>query len=219
MLDRKSLDVKIGISKHPEKRLGQIATTYNVGRVELLKTTWFLSREDAQRWEANFHNRYALKLSPARGGREWFKLTKAEITFFIDWMERSTDKRAFKAFMVKTKVWKCTEELNSQRRNAFWAGSLLSLMTGCIPAATYALTNQPITALAASGGIGLICSARTKKDKEISRTYDENGRPIPPELPERELRIMGLWKEELITIPDYTINQGEGLPDSFPVAA
>jgi hypothetical protein len=86
-------------------------------------------------------------------------------------------------------------------------------MTGCVPALSYAITNQPIAALAAPAGIGLICSTRTKKDKTISKAYDSSGIAIPPELPERELRIMGLWDETYKELPEYSIEAGKSLPD------
>ena len=68
--DHHSGAVKIGISKHPRKRLSQIAAHYAVGRVSIIQTTWFTTRDAARSWESNFHKRYRIHRSPEQGGRE-----------------------------------------------------------------------------------------------------------------------------------------------------
>ena len=59
--DRGSGDVKIGISKDPQRRLREIAQQYNVTSVGLVDVTWFLEREQAARFEREFHVRYRSK--------------------------------------------------------------------------------------------------------------------------------------------------------------
>jgi predicted GIY-YIG superfamily endonuclease len=213
--DRRSSDVKIGISNDPERRLSQIQSTYNVGSVELLEITWFLTRAEALALEATFHQRYATKNSPARGGREWFTLTDVEIHWFIDWMKRSTTKRAFKATRVSTTVYKTAEELTVERRSAFWGATFVSFFTVIVPVVAYSVTKQPVLALAAPAGIGAIASSRVKREKVISRVYDDKGRVIPAELPVHELRLMGLWEEAHKELPAHTIKPGQTLPESF----
>lgn len=215
VIDNGSRDVKIGISSRPDQRIREIATQYNVSTVRLLQKTWFLSRAEARTWEAKFHRRYADSHSPMRGGREWFRLTETEVKWFIDWMERSTSRRAFRATTVTATILKNQDELSKERFAAFMGGTVISLFTGIIPAVAYAVTQHPWSPIAAPVGIGIICSARTKREKDISQIYGEDGEPIPKELPVSELREMNLWIEKRFTLSDSPLPSGTTLPGNL----
>ncbi|KZR92380.1 T5orf172 domain protein [Synechococcus sp. MIT S9509] len=198
--DQYSGAVKIGISKHPKKRLQQIADHYNVGRVSLLKTTWFTTRDTARSWESNFHKRYAANKSPEQGGREWFDLTDAQINGFIDWMEASTNKRAVKVVTVLASAWKSEQEIGKHRVQAFIGGTALAFFTGLIPALAFAFTDEPAAAFIAPAACGGAAVFGVSKKKEHSMTYGLDGQPIGSEVPEDQYRQMGLWKERYTSL-------------------
>ena len=103
MHDGHSGDVKIGISNNPELRRTQVQSHYNVGVVSLIDQTWFLSRDEASKYEKALHTRYSQHLSAARGGREWFSLSNEQIEGFLTWMKHSTESRTYiiRAIMAK----------------------------------------------------------------------------------------------------------------------
>ena len=99
--DTISKDVKIGISNNPKERKNEIEEQYNVGKVRGISITWFLTRKEALFWESQFHKKFRLKHSPARGGKEWFTLTVEEISQFVDWMRESNRQNLEKINILK----------------------------------------------------------------------------------------------------------------------
>ena len=199
--DHHSGAVKIGISKHPQTRLKQIADHYAVGRVSIVQTTWFTTREEARNWESNFHQRYRIHRSPEQGGREWFDLSDTQIRNFVEWMEASTDNRAVKVVTIKTEAEKDEKELSADRWNGFWSGALISLFTGIVPAIGYGITGgQPIGALLAPAGVGAYSAYRTKKIKTLSKSYQMDGQPLGSVALKHEYKVMGLWDERIYTL-------------------
>jgi len=169
--DQISGAVKIGISKHPEKRLAQIADHYNIGRVSLVETTWFTTRDEARIWEANFHKRYERHRSGVQGGREWFNLTASQIQGFIDWMEASTSKRAFMVVTVKAEAQKSPNEIFKHRWQAFLTGTALSFLTGLVPMIGIAISSGNEAGLiAAPLGVGAISSSRFMSKTKLQST-------------------------------------------------
>ena len=67
---------KIGISKHPKKRLKQLQT----GSGEDLKLIHIYESDDARKIETTLHNRY----SPDKARGEWFNLSLSEEVIFIN---------------------------------------------------------------------------------------------------------------------------------------
>ena len=65
--DTISGDFKIGISNNPAERKKEIRNQYNVGDLKGISITWFLTRDEALFWESEFHQKFALWHSPARG--------------------------------------------------------------------------------------------------------------------------------------------------------
>ena len=199
--DHYSGAVKIGISKHPQKRLSQIAAHYAVGRVSIIKTTWFTTRDAARSWESNFHKRYRIHRSPEQGGREWFDLTDAQIQGFVEWMEASTNQRAIKIITVQAEAEKSDKELSADRWSGFWSGALISLFTGIVPAIGYGVTGgQPIGMFLAPVGVGAYAASKTKKIKTLSKAYQLDGQPLGSVALEREYKVMGLWDERTYTL-------------------
>ena len=194
--DQSSGAVKIGISKHPEKRLAQIADHYNVGRVSIVETTWFTTRDEARTWEANFHKRYERHRSGVQGGREWFNLTASQMQGFIDWMEASTSRRAFKVVTVKAEAQKSPDEIFKHRWQAFLAGTALSFFTGLVPVIGLVISGGNEAGLiAAPLGVGVISSSRVKKKKTLSQSYGLDGFPVGDDVPRWEYMQMKLWSE------------------------
>tara|TARA_B100000674_G_scaffold260346_1_gene214683 strand:+ start:92 stop:808 length:717 start_codon:yes stop_codon:yes gene_type:complete len=212
MQDRYSGDVKIGISNNPELRRTQVQSSYNVGGVSLVAQTWFFTRDEARKYEKAFHYRYSRYLSPARGGREWFKLSQQQIDGFLAWMKASTQSRVYNVRRLSTKIWKSDEEVQRHRWSAFFGGLAASFLTGCIPVATMVLTNNPAAAIGAPVGVGAVCALRVKKDKEIYIEYGIDGKPLPEDFPHTELIQMKLWKATRIEVPDYSMTSSEEFP-------
>ena len=99
--DTKSGDVKIGISNNPRERKKEIEQQYNVGHVIGISITWFFSRKEALFWENAFHERFRLKHSPERGGKEWFSLNANELNDFFQWMKESNKQNEDKINLLK----------------------------------------------------------------------------------------------------------------------
>ena len=99
--DTLSGDVKIGISNNPRERKKEIEEQYNVGVERGISITWFLTRKEALFWESEFHKKFRLKHSPARGGREWFSLTSEEVNDFVNWMSESNRRNIEKINILK----------------------------------------------------------------------------------------------------------------------
>ena len=99
--DTLSGDVKIGISNNPKERKKEIEEQYNVGDVRGISITWFLTRKEALFWENEFHKKFRLKHSPARGGREWFSLTSEEVNDFVNCMSDSNRQNIEKISILK----------------------------------------------------------------------------------------------------------------------
>lgn len=213
MRDNKSGDIKIGISNNPQRRLKEVEKQYNVGSVSLIKKTWFLKKEDAIKYEKIFHRRYSSSISLSRGGREWFTLNDQDINGFLEWMRISTEKRSYKARKISTKVWKAPKELEKDRISAFLYGSLLSLVSGIIPAIGFAFLQSEIGLFVGPCGVGIFCVTKTKKDKTIEKIYGEDGFEISKGLPIWELKSMNLWNEKQLTIPDYKISKLSDMPN------
>ena len=183
MRDNRSGDVKIGISNNPKRRLKQVEAQYNVGSVSIIDKTWFFSKEEAHKYEKAFHNRYLNSVSFSRGGRDWFNLNDEDISGFLEWMRRSTEKRSYRARKISTKVWKAPKELEKDRFSAFLYGTILSFVTGIVPAFGFAFLQSEIGLIIAPCGVGVLCVTKTKKDKNIERIYGENGFEISKEFP------------------------------------
>tara|TARA_Y100000816_G_C25594421_1_gene318938 strand:- start:39 stop:404 length:366 start_codon:yes stop_codon:yes gene_type:complete len=109
MQDTLSGDTKIGITNNPKERKKEVEQKYNVGEVRGLSITWFFSRKEALMWESQFHEKFKLKHSPERGGKEWFKLNETEINEFISWMRESTK-------LSKEKIEKLKNLLNEKNK-------------------------------------------------------------------------------------------------------
>ena len=216
MQDGYSGDVKIGISNSPELRRTQVQSHYNVGGVSLIDQTWFITRDEAREYEKAFHSRYSGYLSPARGGREWFKLSQQQIDGFLAWMKASTQSRVYNVRTLTTKIWKTAEQVKNDRWSAFWSGLAVSFLTGCVPAAMALITENPIAVLGAPAGVGGICALRVNKDKKIEREYGIDGMPLPKDFPHVELIKMKLWENTNIEIPDYSIASSEEFPRVIP---
>ena len=201
--DHQSSAVKIGISKHPETRLKQIADHYTVGRVSIVQTTWFTTRDEARRWESNFHQRYRIYHSSEQGGREWFDLSDQQIRGFVDWMEASTNKRAVKVITVQTDAQKSSDAISSDRWSAFWAGMAVSFFTGLVPVIGFFLAGEnAVGAFAAPAGVGAYAASRVKKKKSLSQSYLLDGEPLKEKVAlAREYRLMGLWDERTYRLP------------------
>lgn len=201
--DHHSGAVKIGISKHPKTRLKQIADHYAVGRVSIVQTTWFPTRDEARRWESNFHQRYRIYRSSEQGGREWFDLSDQKIQGFVDWMEASTNQRAVKIITVQTDAQKSSDEITSDRWSAFWAGMAISFFTGLVPAIGFFLSGEnAVGAFAAPAGVGAYAASRVKKEKSLSQSYFIDGGPLEGKLAlAPEYRLMGLWDERTYRLP------------------
>ena len=211
--DRGSGDVKIGISKDPQRRLREIAQQYNVTSVGLVDVTWFLEREQAARFEREFHVRYRSKRSPVRGGREWFSLSVTEVEGFLKWMRHSTEQRTFHASTIHGKVIKSSEQLRKDRVSAFIAASIAGFCLG--PALiAYLVTDKPEATLVASVGCGVLAVRGTKKETSVSQTYDEEGNPISKDLPVAQLRQMNLWDESHIHL-EKPLPPGGTLPEKI----
>ena len=198
--DQKSGAVKIGISKHPETRLRQIAAHYDVGRVSIIQTTWFTTRAEARHWESNFHKRYTTFKSVEQGGREWFSLNEMQIQGFAAWMEASTSNRAIKVVTVRATAKKTEEEMSKDCWQAFNKGFFWSLRTLFVPLLCYATTKQPAAALIAPVAVGGVTTALVKSEKELHSTYGMDGSAIGSDVPEMEYRQMGLWEERSATL-------------------
>lgn len=216
MRDVHSGDVKIGISNNPDLRRTQVQSHYNVGAVSLIDQTWFLTRDEARQYEKAFHSRYLRQLSPARGGREWFKLSQEQIDGFLTWMKASTQSRVYRVRTLRTKIWKTNAEVKKDRWSGFWGGLALGFLTGCAPTVTYLLTSDATAALLSPAGVGGICALRVKKDKEITKEYGDDGNPLPDDFPHYELIKMNLWENKDIDVPDYSISNSEGFPVVIP---
>jgi hypothetical protein len=216
MQDGYSGDVKIGISNNPELRRTQVQSHYNVGGVSLIDQTWFITRDEAREYEKAFHSRYSRYLSPARGGREWFKLSQQQIDGFLTWMKASTQSRVYNVRTLTTKIWKTEKEVRRDRWSAFWGGLVGSFVTGCVPVAMVILTDNPVAVMGAPAAIGGICAMRVKKDKKIEKEYGTDGNPLPKDFPHYELIQMKLWKNTNIEVPDYSIASSEEFPRVIP---
>lgn len=210
VLDTRSGAIKIGISKHPKKRLGEISRSYNVGNCQLLRTTWFATRNQAEHFEKSFHRKYQYKKSALQGGREWFNLSTSEAIGFAEWMERSSNQRAFRATTIQATVEVPPDELKSNRKSMFWASFFTGLLLGG-PIAWMALKN-PAGALIPSLGFGAFSAARVEKTKRISRTYGLDGKAVSTDLPKSELRQMGLWIEKTEEVGSTIAKDGK-FPD------
>ena len=215
MKDNRSGDVKIGISNNPKRRLKQVEAQYNVGSVSIIDKTWFLSKEEAHKYEKAFHNRYLNSVSFSWGGREWFNLNDEDISGFLEWMRRATEKRSYRARTISTKIWKTPDELEKDRTSAFWMGTIVSFLTGIIPAIGFLLTQSEIALFITPVGVGVYCLTKTKKDKKIQRTYGEDGFEISKGIPIWELNSMNLWDEEQLTIKDYKISKLSDMPNKI----
>jgi predicted GIY-YIG superfamily endonuclease len=206
--------VKIGISNYPERRIKEIAKTYNVFRVREIKRTWFDSRDDAQGWESKFHKKYASQQSSLQGGREWFDLSDEQIQGFIQWMEASTNKRALKILTLQAMVAKTPELLLDHRiSRGCWAGFF-----------TFAIA---MGLTFGNGGTNLIilpfwiifliwvASTAPKANKKRA-AYMLNGQRINAKVfPIREYDSMGLWDEHLHEIGGMRPCDWQ-LPSSIP---
>ena len=216
MRDGHSGDVKIGISNNPELRRTQVQSHYNVGAVSLIDQTWFLSRDEASKYEKAFHMRYSQHLSAARGGREWFSLSDEQIEGFLTWMKSSTESRTYIIRAIMSKSWKTSSEISKDRWSAFLTGTLVSFFTDIFPLMAGAITQRIEAIFLAPAGVGGICAVRVKKDKVLPRRFGPDGNIVPSDLPEEQLRSMGLLKYEPIWMKDYSITDENGLPSLIP---
>ena len=201
--DHQSGAVKIGISKHPETRLKQIADHYAVGRVSIVQTTWFTTRDEARRWESNFHQRYKIYRSSKQGGREWFDLSDQQIQGFIDWMEASTNQRVVKVITVQTDAQKSSDAITTDRWSAFWTGMAVSFFTGLVPVIGFFLAGEnAVGTFAAPAGVGAYAASRVKKKKCLSQSYLLDGGSLEGKVAlAREYKLMGLWDERTYRLP------------------
>ena len=184
---------KIGISNDPERRLGQISNSYYVSGAQIIKTTWFTSRNEAQRWETNFHRKYAAKRSEVQGGREWFDLSNVELQSFIEWMEASTNKRSLQVLRLEATVKKKPDQLRDDRMarafTAAFGGSIFfigTLLSG----------NFGIFLLLAIAVLLIGYSAPTETCKDA--IYLLSGERVNESvIPVAEYKAMNLWDERV----------------------
>ena len=212
VLDTYSYDVKIGISKDPNRRLKEIANHYNVGKVQLIEVTWFLQREQAAYFERQFHKRYQGKHSPARGGREWFSLSEEDIRGFLEWMHHSSEQRAYKARTVSTTIRRANKAIWIERTVAFADVAFRSFFTCILPIIGLLVFQHPVGLFIPSIIAGGVAAIRVNRNKYISKTYGQDGLPISPELPVSALREMNLWHEEELIIRDFQLNSENEMP-------
>ena len=203
--DARTGATKIGISNDPERRLGQISSSYYVSGAQIIKTTWFINRQEAQRWETNFHRKYAAQRSDVQGGREWFDLSDTQVESFIEWMEASTSKRALQILRLEATVKKKPDQLQSDRMTrafyAIFAGS--GLLIGAMAMGEFGILFIGIVI-----AIAIAYTAPTETTK--SAIYMLDGQLVNEKIiPVSEYKIMGLWDEKsyrLSGVKPYTWN-------------
>ena len=184
---------KIGISNDPERRLGQISSSYYVSGAQIIKTTWFTNRDEAQRWETNFHRKYAAQRSDVQGGREWFDLSDDQVRSFIEWMDASTNKRSLQILKLEAMVTKKPEKLQSDRMSRaftvafggsiFFIGTLLSGNFGVFFLLVIAVLAIGYTAPSETSQSALYLPSGNRVDEKV--------------IPVSEYKIMNLWDERV----------------------
>jgi hypothetical protein len=207
--DTASNAIKIGISSQPETRLQQIQGHYNVGRCRLLRTTWFMSRDEARKYERTFHMRYKSSQSQKQGGREWFNLSADQANGFAEWMERSSQKRAYKALRLKASVQKSNAQMLQERWENAWSMLPFGLVIGIV-FSLMATSPTPLFGFGiAAWALGFFSAIKGKR--EITQVYDIDGKSITRHLPVYELMQMGLWDEKV----EHVSLNGHELPDEI----
>ena len=191
---------KIGISNDPERRLGQISSSYYVSGAQIIKTTWFTNRDEAQRWETNFHRKYAAQRSDSQGGREWFNLSDIQVQSFIEWMQASTDKRALKALKLEVTLKKKPEQLQSDR---FSRGFFVAFGGSIFFIAALGMGEFGIFFFLVAAVLVAAYTAPTETSK--SSVYLLNGNSVDEKvIPVSEYKIMNLWDERVYRPVSYT---------------
>ena len=110
------------------------------------------------------------------------------------------------------KIWKKKSEISKDRWSGFWAGDLLSFFSVIVPLMAGALTQRMEAVFLIPTSIGGICAIRVKKDKVLFRYFGPDGNLVPEDLPEDQLRSMGLLKKEAIWLKEYSISDESGFP-------
>lgn len=70
---------KLGITQHPHQRLEQIQRDYDVPDAEIIELMDVPSREEVFAIENALHTRFSKKRATSMKGREWFRLSKADL--------------------------------------------------------------------------------------------------------------------------------------------
>ena len=97
---------KVGTSKSPSRRLGQIGETYDVEPV-LLASAWFTAPKTAQKAETFWHRYLQDFTTDDHSGDEWFALTPQQVEMFCKWCDLSRSRVELADWLLKTgTTWK-----------------------------------------------------------------------------------------------------------------
>jgi predicted GIY-YIG superfamily endonuclease len=227
MMDCASGDFKIGVSKHPQKRVAQVQESYNVGTVQLIGYCWFQQSSAALYMESAFHRRFNYKRSLDRGGREWFTLTDGQAKGVLSWMAHVSAGKAYKVCNISTIIAVPASEVSSRQAYFFWVHSAFVAFVS-LPFAALIFTSighpqgfRPGDTDWGSGGVaaalvgatvGAVSASRVKTTRKISQLYGTDGEQVSPDLPIPEFRSVGLLEEVSTTLPNYSLPPGSIMP-------
>ena len=82
---------KVGISKSPPRRSGQVCTEYEVDP-DIIKTVWFTCTQTARLAETYWHRYLQDFRTDDHSGKEWFALSSEYVQMFCKWSELSKSK-------------------------------------------------------------------------------------------------------------------------------
>ena len=83
---------KIGFSNNPSRRGVEVEDQYGV-EPKIICTCWFPTEFDARAAERIWHRRYENNRSEDHSGKEWFALTRTQVSEFEQWCLNSPDHR------------------------------------------------------------------------------------------------------------------------------
>ena len=75
---------KIGNSNSPGRRQAEVTFSYEVDP-KIITDVWFTTKEAAHRAELYWHKYFADQRTDDHGGREWFSLTRDNVSTFSEW--------------------------------------------------------------------------------------------------------------------------------------
>ena len=99
---------------------------------------------------------------------------------------------------------------------------MASLLSGIVPLMAGVLTQRIEAVFLVPVSIGGISAILVKKDKVLFRYFGPDGYLVPEDLPEDQLRSMGLLKNKAIWLKEYSISDEIGFPSviaALPVQA